>query len=187
MYGDVAYNTKKSSLKTKILEEEYAVNRLIWFYMTGEFPDKADLVLTKNNIMTDLRWDNLAIGSRKDACQKRKVISMTGFKGVCFDKARKKYKAHIMSCGKNITIGYYPTPEEAHEAYMKAASGHFGEFHNDGYQHAMYEMEYEEVERPVDTVIPEPDLDEDIKVAAQEVKDIIDGKIDPVIHHPDDF
>ena len=139
MYGDIACRVSKDFLLTRILRKNYTTNRLIWFYMTGEFPDKNDLVITKNNIMTDLRWDNLAIGSQHEAQQKKKVISKTGFKGVSFHKSSKTYRSTIKVSGKKIELGYFPTPEEAHEAYMKAASEHFGELHNDGYQHVSFE------------------------------------------------
>lgn len=138
-FGAFAYKSGNRAIITAILGKEYTTNRLIWFYMTGELPGKGNLVLTKNNIMTDLRWDNLVIGSANDACQKRKVVSKTGFKGVAFDKANKKYKAQIQHSGKKINLGYFPTPEEAHEAYMKAASEHFGELHHDGYQHVSFQ------------------------------------------------
>lgn len=139
-FGADAYCTAKKALVTQILGKQYTTNRLIWFYMTGEFPSKGDLVLTKNNIITDLRWDNLSIGSQNEVQQKRKVVSKTGFKGVSFHKASKKYHSKIIAPGgKAIHLGLFPTPEEAHEAYMKAAAEHFGELHNDGYQHVSFE------------------------------------------------
>lgn len=139
MYGEIAYYMREDALKTKILGKGYTTNRLIWFYMTGELPSKEDLVLTKNNIMTDLRWDNLVIGDNNEVNQKKKVISKTGFKGVSFHKSSKKYQAQIKAKGKMISLGLFPTPEEAHEAYMKAAAEHFGELHNDGYRHVSFE------------------------------------------------
>lgn len=139
IYGDDAYNTGKTSLQTRILGKKYTTNRLIWFYMTGEFPSKEVFVLNKNNIMTDLRWDNLVIGTHSEQQQKKKVISKTGFKGVSFHKTNKKYQAQITRSGKQIHLGYFSTPEEAHEAYMKAAAEHCGELHNDGYQHVSFE------------------------------------------------
>ena len=89
--------------------------------------------------MTDLRWDNLVIGCKSDVSQKKKVASKTGFKGASFHKTKKKYQARIHTGGKEINLGYFSTPEEAHEAYMKAAAEHFGELHNDGYQHISFE------------------------------------------------
>lgn len=40
--------------------------------------------------------------------------------GVCFDKSKNKFKAQISIDGKNTSIGYYGTPEEAHPSYLKA-------------------------------------------------------------------
>lgn len=139
IYGDDAYCIEKTALTTQILGKPYTTSRLIWFYVTGEFPSKGNLVLIKNNIMTDLRWDNLCLGTFSEQQQKRKVASKTGFKCVSFEKRRGKYKAYINVHRKQIHLGYFPTPEEAHEAYMKAAAEHFGELHNDGYQHVSFE------------------------------------------------
>lgn len=62
---------------------------------------------------------------------------------------------------------------------MKAARKHFGELANDGYNHAMYEMEYEAVER-------EPVADELVESMEQAV-DIADGKLEPAVVHDVDF
>ena len=52
----------------------------------------------------------------------------TGFKGVCYYKANKKWGANIFVEGKSRFLGLYLSPEEAHEAYRKTAQEHFGEF-----------------------------------------------------------
>lgn len=54
--------------------------------------------------------------------------STTGYKGVCFDKHRGKYVAHIHPNGKTKFLGYFNKPEEAALAYDKAASVYFGDF-----------------------------------------------------------
>ena len=43
-----------------------------------------------------------------------------GFKGVNFHKPTKKYYSRIQINGKRIALGLCHTPEEAHEAYLKA-------------------------------------------------------------------
>ncbi len=51
-----------------------------------------------------------------------------GFKGVHFYPKTKKYAAHITANHKRIHLGYFNTPEEAHEAYCKASALHHGKF-----------------------------------------------------------
>lgn len=53
--------------------------------------------------------------------------STTGYKGVCYDKHRAKYTAHIHPDGKTKFLGYYASPETAAEAYNNAAISFFGE------------------------------------------------------------
>lgn len=58
--------------------------------------------------------------------------SSTGYKGVRFDK-RLKFKpwtARIVFNGREISLGYHPTKEQAALAYNKAAKRLFGEFAN---------------------------------------------------------
>ena len=51
-------------------------------------------------------------------------------KGVCIKAGRKNlpYYAQIGVNHKNICLGYFATPELAHEAYCKAALQYFGEY-----------------------------------------------------------
>ena len=83
-----------------------------------------------NGDPSDCRRGNLRIASQHEntfnaRCPKS---STTGYKGVCFDKHREKYMAHIHPNGRMKFIGYYSTPEEAASAYDEAASFYFGEF-----------------------------------------------------------
>lgn len=187
IYGNDAFCIKGKTnnyinLQTYILGNNYPTMRLIVFWMTGYMPSEKRVVMPIDNNVLNLEWINIKVGNWSEALAKGRLRGANSMKGVCFMEKRKKYKASIKINGKTKHLGHFPTEAEAHDAYMKAARKHYGELANDGYQHAMYEVEYEEVEQPVET-----NLDEDIKVAAQEVKDIIDGKIDPIIHHPDDF
>lgn len=53
--------------------------------------------------------------------------STTGYKGVCYDRSRAKYMAHIHPDGKMRFLGYYASPEAAAEAYNNAAVAFWGE------------------------------------------------------------
>lgn len=52
----------------------------------------------------------------------------SGFKGVTFYKSRNNWMAQIWVNGKRKGLGYFITPEEAHEAYCQAAKDLHGEF-----------------------------------------------------------
>ena len=56
------------------------------------------------------------------------ISSTTGYKGVCWDKRRKRYMAHIHPNGKMIFLGYYDDIKEAAIAYDNAALLYFGEY-----------------------------------------------------------
>ena len=163
------------SLKTQILGKQYATNRLIVFWMTGYMPSPNRIVMNIDNNALNLKWSNIKVGSQSDANIKRRNIGMIASKGVCFSNGHNKYKAEIRINGKPKFLGYYLTEAEAAEAYMKAARKHFGELANDGYQHAMYEMEYEAVER-------EPVADELVESMEQAVA-IAERKPTPAVVH----
>lgn len=50
--------------------------------------------------------------------------SKTGLLGVSFDKRRNKYVASIKFDGKQNFLGYSPTGEQAHAAYLEAKRQH---------------------------------------------------------------
>ena len=58
--------------------------------------------------------------------------STSGFKGVHWDRANKKWRALIQINGKQVHLGHFATPEAAHAAYCAAATEHFGDFANFG-------------------------------------------------------
>lgn len=55
-----------------------------------------------------------------------------GFKGVSYRKDIDKYRAYISVNYKQISLGCFDTPEEAHQAYCNAAKKYHGEFANFG-------------------------------------------------------
>jgi hypothetical protein len=55
--------------------------------------------------------------------------SLTGLKGVCWDNQKKRWRAGIRSEPyKTRHLGFFATPEEAHQAYAKAALIYHGEY-----------------------------------------------------------
>lgn len=52
----------------------------------------------------------------------------SGFKGVSYKSDRDKWRARIRVKGKETTLGYYTTKEEAYSVYCEAAKSNFGAF-----------------------------------------------------------
>jgi hypothetical protein len=103
----------------------YAEHRLAWFYVFGKWPgelDHIDRVKYHNSI------DNLreATGSQNMANMGLRLDNRTGIKGV--DLHRGKFRAQIRRGGRKITLGSYPTPEEASRIYQAACIDLHGEF-----------------------------------------------------------
>lgn len=184
IYGNDAYYVRneagnKIQLKTKILGQLHQTKRLIVFYMTGYMPSPNRVVISVDNNTLNLKWSNVKVGSQTEAQVKGRNKGSSAFKGVCFNKQTKKYLAQISIHGKKKHLGRYHTESEAHAAYMKAARKHYGELANDGYQHAMYEMEYEPVER-------DPVADELVE-SMEQAADIAEGKLEPDVVHDAGF
>jgi hypothetical protein len=75
---------------------------------------------------------NLRLCKPAENFRNRKVLSTntSGYKGVSWHAALKKWRAQIQVDGKKIMLGVYETPEAAHQAYcIKAAELH-GQFAN---------------------------------------------------------
>lgn len=77
------------------------------------------------NIRSELR---LASPSQNRMNTGKPSNNTSGFKGVSWSSQRSKWRAGIKHEGKSRTLGYFDTPEEAHEAYKTAAAVLFGEF-----------------------------------------------------------
>ena len=77
-----------------------------------------------NNRRANLRQANALQNARN---QKAK-INLSGFRGVYWDKDRKKWISKIRVDGKSKFLGRYDTPEAAYEAYCIASAQYHGEF-----------------------------------------------------------
>lgn len=107
-------------------------HKVIWLIVTGRWP--AAEIDHINCDRADNRWANLRAATRAQNGQNRGANkrNTTGFKGVTYWPARKKYMAQIMANGVQKTLGYFDTPNEAHAAYCAAAAKLHGQFANFG-------------------------------------------------------
>ena len=101
----------------------YKLHRVIWLYVTGEWPvNDIDHI---NHNKSDNRWSNLRDATRRTNSEN--IITAhknnkTGFLGVY--KYLDRFAAGIHVGTKHIHLGIYPTPEAAHNAYVKAKRRH---------------------------------------------------------------
>ena len=97
-------------------------------YVYGHWPEKE--IDHINCVKDDNRIANLRIATRGDNCHNssKPRNNTSGFKGVDYHKHTKKWRARITVNDGQISLGYYHTPEEAHQAYCRKAKELFGEF-----------------------------------------------------------
>jgi hypothetical protein len=106
----------------------YRSSRLAWLYMTGSWP--ANCIDHIDRDPGNNRWGNLreATLSQNQANSVRR--NRLGFKGVSHDPrwGKPRYYASIISGGRDLHIGAFDTPEEAHAAYLAKAREIHGEY-----------------------------------------------------------
>jgi hypothetical protein len=106
----------------------YYVHRILWKVAYGADPEaQVDHI---NGVRSDNRLANLRSAKHEENSQNRQKHrnNTSGFKGVSWHSKAGKWQAVIYVGGRNRRLGLHNTPEEAHAAYMDAASVHHGDF-----------------------------------------------------------
>lgn len=106
-------------LYIQVLNKRYLAHRLAWLLHYGELPaiklDHKDGDKTNNKI-NNLRLATTAENNQNE--QRARKNSKTGFLGVVSERG--KFAAYICIKSKKKFLGYFPTPEKAHERYLEA-------------------------------------------------------------------
>lgn len=128
--GDRAGNVEWTGhRRVKIQGRSYREHHIIWLYVTGLMPkEEIDHI---NGNPGDNRIANLRECGRVQNLHNRRVQTraVTGLKGVSYDaRCVRKYNARIKIGEDRVDLGWFMTPEEASEAYNKAAIEAFGSF-----------------------------------------------------------
>lgn len=107
----------------------YLAHHLAWLYMNGELPKEIDHKDRNglNNSISNLR---LCTRAQNNQNTHKTIIAASGLRGAFYDKGRstKPFYSRIRVNNKAISLGYFGTAEEAHQAYMNAAVKYYGEF-----------------------------------------------------------
>lgn len=127
--GKVAgYCGAKGYWKIRINDRARNAHRLVWLYMTGQFPhDQVDHI---NMDRADNRWCNLREATNAENNRNRRIspTNRSGRKGVDWHRSSGKFRAQIKVDGKKIHIGIFDKIDDAASAYAAAAERYHGEF-----------------------------------------------------------
>lgn len=96
-------------------------HRLAWLLTYGKWPEKVIDHLDGNplnNRISNLRDVSNSVNSQNQ--RKANSDNKTGLLGVSFHKRDGKFHAQIYANGKKKRLGYFPTAELAHAAYLAA-------------------------------------------------------------------
>jgi hypothetical protein len=121
--GDIAGNVNKRGYTAIGVDcNLFRAHRLAWFYVYGKWPN--DLIDHINGQRSDNRICNLRDVSNQVNLQNQKRATSgktsTEYLGVYKTTNIKPWRAQIDVDKKTRHLGYYKTPEEANETYLKA-------------------------------------------------------------------
>jgi hypothetical protein len=119
-------------IQTSLLGEPLLLHRVIWFYMTGEWP-KGEIDHINGNTI-DNRWENLRDVTHINNCRNQRIRknNKSGVPGVYWHKASSKWGVNIIdNNGKQIDLGYFNNFEEA-IVVRKSAEEEYGYHPNHG-------------------------------------------------------
>lgn len=97
----------------------YRGHRLAWLYMHGEWPAKQ--IDHINGMRSDNRFSNLRDVSQQTNIQNKRIANRNNkanLLGVSFHAGR--WEAFISHNRKSVYLGRFSTPEQAHDAYVRA-------------------------------------------------------------------
>jgi hypothetical protein len=112
--------TSKGYRQVRIDGRQYQAHRLAWLYMTGEWP--ADQIDHRDGDPANNRFDNLRAATHAENQQNRAPPknSTSGLIGASWQQRSRRWVAQIDAGGRQVYLGLFDTPEEAHAAYLSA-------------------------------------------------------------------
>ena len=116
-------STGREYCKGSIFKRLYYKHRLIWFMVTGEWPNQIDHI---NGNSLNNSWANLRNVNNQENGKnaKRSKANKSGRIGVCWATKDNAWRASIGVSGKTRFLGNFKTFDEACDARAKAEKEH---------------------------------------------------------------
>jgi hypothetical protein len=114
--------------KIQIDGKLYLEHILIWFFVTKKWPPRDLDHKDRDGLNNKFKNLRLCTNSQNQGNTIKYKNNTSGYKGVYWDKRRKKWRAQIWYKGKRINSKGYDDPYEAHLWYCKMHKKLFGEF-----------------------------------------------------------
>lgn len=107
-----------------------SLHRAIVARMLGKELTPMDIVDHKDGNPLNNRRENLRLTDKAGNCRnaKKPRTNTSGYKGVSLCRKDGTWIAQICINGKKVSLGKFPTKEQARDVYQSAALTHFGEF-----------------------------------------------------------
>lgn len=118
----ISYKNEKGYLQLRVFKKLYRAHRLIWLWMTSEWPEKnIDHI---NHDRSDNRWCNLRCVNQRQNLMNQSLSSAntSGYTGVTYHKVNNRWVAQIKIRKKNINLGSYVSKMDAVRARKNAES-----------------------------------------------------------------
>jgi HNH endonuclease len=125
--GKPCYACGNTPLGSRSTAKVY-LHQIIMERCVGRLLNSEEQVDHRNGNKLDCRRENLRIASHAQNRWNTGHHNSSGLKGVYLHKRSGLWQASIRVNGKKHHLGYFRTPQEAHEAYKKAALELHGEF-----------------------------------------------------------
>lgn len=130
--GSIAGNENTIGyIQIQLDKRNYLAHIFAWKYYYGIDPiNDIDHI---NGIRSDNRIENLREATTIENNRNRRMQSnnTSGYKGVFYNKRDSNYYARAGLNGTYVSLGYFNTPEEASDAYIKFTKEHFKEFYKE--------------------------------------------------------
>jgi len=111
----------------RIMNVGVVAHRVAWAIFYGEWPE--GIIDHVDGNPSNNRIDNLRIATNAQNCHNSKPRkNVSGFKGVSWFPRDRRWRARIRVNRKEIMLGYFRTPEAAHEAYCEGSKRFHGKF-----------------------------------------------------------